>query len=147
MNQVTSDMPEVMKLAASRAIKTLSSMPGCCFKVRLPNGETILYDPAGDLDGKPKGRNGRTKRALRNPGIPYGELTIYLKAFVDNMKPGEVVCIPYTDPDTKTTYVGKSIASSAASFMAKTYGAGNYTTYRNDVKKCVEVYLSGGVNE
>lgn len=134
------EMPEVLKITILKSLKMLSSMPGCAFKILLPNGEIISHDPTGALDEKCNGGNGK-RRNYRNPGIPRGGLANYVRAFIEGMKPGDVRSIPFVDPDTKTTFNGLSIASSASSYMAKVYGSGNYTTFRNDAKQCVEIYL------
>ena len=142
MNQV----PEVIRLTIAKSLKMLTSIAGCSFKVRFPDGQIILHDPTNSLDENRQGRLVK-KRNYRNPGIPHGGLQHYIKGFVDNLKPGDVRSIPFTDPDTKITFNGVSLASSTSSYMAKTYGSGNYTTFRNDVNRCVEVYLGVMENE
>jgi hypothetical protein len=142
------ELPEVLRITITRSLKVLSAVPNCSFKVVLPDGEIILHDPTGALNehkGKRKGTG--EKRVKLHPGLPHGGLTNYIKGFVDDMKVGDVRLIPFTDPDTKMVFNGQSLSGCTASCMTRLYGKKNYTTFRNDLKQCVEVYLAGGDDE
>jgi hypothetical protein len=133
-------IPEAMKLALNRAMMLLRNLPSCSYKIQF-NGAMYEHDPSGVFNPPPRKRT----RIAKTPGLPHGGLTMYIKGYTDNLEPGAYVEVPFVDPDTKIRFDTKSLASTCAAVMARTYGAHNYTTHKNDEKECVEIFLGANI--
>lgn len=101
-------MIELKQIALNRALNTLTNM-GCKFAVIDDDGKTY-----GDLEiVQPKTR-AKSK-------YEHGALTAYLKQFMDNMKPGEVVVIPIGN------FNYKSLSSALSAYANRMWGKEAHT--------------------
>jgi hypothetical protein len=108
-----------------RSIHTLRAMRAK-FIIVLPDGETIVE---GDL----KLEEPKLGRRRRNPDIPRGALTSYYMPYLQNMKPGDLVEIPYGN------FPPAVLAGSISSRVCQMWGNKTTTTAQNSEKKVVEV--------
>lgn len=60
------------------------------------------------------------------PMYPMGELTGYIRPYIENIKPGDVIFIP------KGKYDVARIASTASTHLSHKFGNGSCTTHRTD---------------
>lgn len=74
----------------------------------------------------------RTKRVPRNPHVPHGAVTQYLRPLLEAVKEDEIVQIPYRD------FHPKSIYSSAHSFATRYWGKHTFVLEHTD--KYLEVW-------
>jgi hypothetical protein len=133
----TDFIPEVMRMAFDRSVTNLRNLPTCAFKIYF-NGSTYDHDPEGIFTAR---KVQRKKRVPRTEGLKHGELTVYIKKYVDGLQMGDYAEVPFVDPITNMKYHPKSLASSCASVLCRLYGPKSFTTYRNDAKQCVEIFI------
>ena len=107
-----------------RSIHALRAMRAK-FIIVMPDGETIVE---GDLKlEEPKlGRR-------RNPDVPHGALTAHYMPYLQNMKPGDMVEIPYGN------FMPAVLAGSISSRVCQMWGRKTTMTAQNSEKKVVEV--------
>lgn len=98
------------------------------YKIILPDGTTY-----GELEAhEPKKRKRRSANA---PGNRYarGETMAYYKPFMENMKAGDAVAVPYD------RFHAPTLAQNINAYSHYLWGAGNYSATRNDNNKTVDV--------
>lgn len=106
----------VVNSAISRAVKMLDAS-GAKYRIVTPDGEEI-----GDLYAAPI-----NKRKLLRDDRPYGALAAHMRPYLANVKPGEVVRIPYSGFDRE------HLRGAVAAHLSNTWGAGTYVTTLTDM--------------
>ena len=108
-------MIELKQVALNRVLNTLTNM-GCKFAVIDEDGKTY-----GDLEIVQPRTRSKSK-------YEHGALTAYLRQWMDNMTPGEVVVIPIGDFDCK------SLSSALSAYANRMWGkeAHTYMTRGNN---------------
>ena len=120
-------MREVHKKALDDAIARLKAVD-CAFKILTPVGDEIIHDPKHLLE--------KRKHKVDRSNLPYayGDLKRHYMPYIQNVKVGDVVEIPYTD-----TLPYAAIQSSLSAHLTDVWGKGNYTTTTNKNTKMLEV--------
>ena len=124
-------MSNIKQLTLDKTLKTLAALGvEYIIKDREGNmhslGALTLAEPAPEKKRKPRS------------GIPYGALSKHISTYVDDMKIGDVTCVPL--------YAGgnmKSLHSTVSSYTLRLWGPGNSTTHRDATNNCVEVMRIG----
>ena len=122
MNQSSiSQMSQVQKITFNRAIVLLDSMK-CIYAIMDPLGNKHGTLPIGGI-----------KRIKRIPKHPHGQLSGYVRKYIDGMKVGDVVQIPFDK------FGGFDIQKSVASTTWRLWGRGSATSTIIQVNQVVEV--------
>jgi len=121
----------IKQLTLDRTLKTLAAL-GAEYIVKDSDGGMHML---GDLilataPAVPK----RTQRS----GVPHGALTKHISAYVDDMKIGDVACVPMYEGGNM-----KSLHSTVSSYTLRLWGSGNSTTHRDVDANCIEVMRIG----
>ena len=77
------------------------------------------------------------KRKPRS-GLPHGDLTKHISVYVDDMKIGDVACVPMYEGGNM-----KSLHSTVSSYTVRLWGSGNSTTHKDVDANCIEVMRIG----
>lgn len=77
------------------------------------------------------------KRKPRS-GLPHGALSKHISVYVDDMKIGDVACVPMYEGGNM-----KSLHSTVSSYTVRLWGSGNSTTHKDTDANCVEVMRIG----
>lgn len=101
-------MENIKITAAKRMAAQLQSM-GFKFMI-VGEGETIAVN--GEFE--------------YNVPVPFGEVSKYMDGQIANMKPGDVVRVPYGK------YPPRKVANAASSRANALFGNGNYVTHKED---------------
>lgn len=122
MNQSSiSQMSQVQKITFNRAIVLLDSMK-CIYAIMDPLGNKHGTLPIGGI-----------KRIKRIPKHPHGQRSAYVRKYIDGMKVGDVVQIPFDK------FGGSDIQKSVASTTWRLWGRGSATSTIVQVNEVVEV--------
>ena len=122
MNQSSiSQMSQVQKITFNRAIVLLDSMK-CIYAIMDPLGNRHGTLPIGGI-----------KRIKRIPKHPHGQRSAYVRKYIDGMKVGDVVQIPFDK------FGGSDIQKSVASTTWRLWGRGSATSTIVQVNEVVEV--------
>ena len=122
MNQSSiSQMSQVQKITFNRAIVLLDSMK-CIYAIMDPLGNKHGTLPIGGI-----------KRIKRIPKHPHGQRSAYVLKYIDGMKVGDVVQIPFDK------FGGSDIQKSVASTTWRLWGRGSATSTIVQVNEVVEV--------
>ncbi len=96
------------------------------FIIVMPDGQTISH---GDL----KLEEPKLGRRKRNPDIPHGALTAHYMPYLQDMKPGDMVEVPYGN------FPPAILAGSISSRVCQLWGRKTTMTAQNAEKNVVEV--------
>lgn len=118
--------PAVVMTVIGECINKLK-VTGSIFKIILPNGETVVHDP-DELLSK--------RKHNPDPNRPYahGDLCKRYKPLIENMKPGDVACVPYDD-----LHPAEKLQSSMTAWMSSTWGKQTYQSITNKDTGHIEV--------
>jgi hypothetical protein len=121
------ELPTVSQRAIKSALNALTAT-GCIYKVITTTGEEIIHDPDNRLN--------KRKMTVNRDDLPYeyGDLKRHYAPYVQNMKVGDVVEIPFNDD-----LPHGAIQSSMSAHLSKVWGNGSYTTATNKTKKVIEL--------
>ena len=97
------------------------------FIIVMPDGETIVE---GDL----KLEEPKLKRQRQKSDFPRGALTVYYMPYLQNMKPGDMVEVPFGN------FPAVVLAGSISSRVCQMWGRKTAMTAQNMEKKVVEVF-------
>ena len=111
---------QVQKIALNKAISILDSL-SCVY---------AIIDANGNQFGLLKVEQPKTKSARL---YPYGEPTNYSKKYLEHIKVGQVVEVPFDK------YTSEKLQSYICNYLSKHIGTGNYTSHINKETNCVEV--------
>jgi hypothetical protein len=123
-----------MKIASTLKQKTLTELlgvlasMGCEYFVRDADGNEHRH--GASLSVKVKTVKLMRKRNLK---YPYGELTAYVRPFIDALQPGENVVIP------GGKYLAAELSSSTSSYANRVFGKGGSLTAIDEDNNTVEV--------
>lgn len=109
-----------MLTEAQARLRMLQSKFG--FNYGIVSGQYNVYD--GELAQLAKAQ--RAKRIPRNPHVPFGAITEYLRPILDAVKEDDIVKIPYRE------FHPKSIYSSTHSHCTRTWGKGTFVLEKTD---------------
>ena len=122
MNQSSiSQMSQVQKITFNRAIVLLDSMK-CIYAIMDPLGNKHGTLPIGGI-----------KSIKRIPKHPHGQRSAYVRKYIDGMKVGDVVQIPFDK------FGGSDIQATIASTAWRHWGKGSITSTIIQVNQIVEV--------
>lgn len=113
-----------MNALFNRAIVILQALPAVKFVIVLPDG--TKYEQ-GDLQIE------SAKRKRRNSKFAMGSVSLHYKPYLANLKPKELVEIPFDKFDAE------SLRSGIAAHCVGVWGKGCVMTSINRSKRCVEV--------
>lgn len=106
---------------------------GCIYVITLPGGSTLTNGLTPAL--------APVEEAAKAPRTPSkfarGEMRTHIRRYVDGMKPGDSVLVPY-EP-----YGSHTIQSGISAYMSETHGVRTYTTALRHEVKSVEVLFTG----
>ena len=109
-----------MLTEAQARLRMLQSKFG--FNYGIVSGQYNVYD--GELAQLAKAQ--RAKRIPRNPHVPFGAITEYLRPILDAVKEDDIVKIPYRE------FHPKSIYSSTHSHCTRNWGKGTFVLEKTD---------------
>lgn len=118
-------IPRVVMKAIKEALNKLE-VTNCAFKVILPNGEEHLHDPNDLLNPHKPIKRQRKDR-------PYGSLVSYYKPYVEDMKVGDVVEIPWGH------FTAQELQSAVTAWCGQNWGNGTVTSSKNEDNQTVEI--------
>ena len=122
MNQSSiSQMSQVQKITFNRAIVLLDSMK-CIYAIMDPLGNKHGTLPIGGI-----------KKIKSIPKHPHGQLSAHVRKYLDSMKVGDVVQIPFDK------FGGPDIQTSVGSTANRIWGKGSVTSTMVQANKVVEV--------
>lgn len=124
-------MANIKQITLDRTLKTLAAL-GAEYIVKDSEGNmhTLGNLILGAAPAEPK----RTPRS----GLPHGDLTKHISVYVDDMKIGDVACVPMYEGGNM-----KSLHSTVSSYTVRLWGSGNSTTHKDTNTNCVEVMRLG----
>lgn len=107
-------LSRVEKKAVEKVVRTLSAVKGVEFKVVCPDGTEY-----GELTN--------SKHHRVQSDRPKGEITNWLKSYVDEAQVGDVVTIPRKEME-KRGYDMKIVRSTVTGYITYKWGKGSYTS-------------------
>lgn len=110
-------MSQIHEIALKKALHILDAI-NCDYHIAFEGKEF----------GKPVGQ-----KPKKGSKYGYGNITFYIKPFIDPLKKGETVSIPFGDFDKN------SIQSCVSSMVCRVFGKGSCITTRNNERQTIEV--------
>lgn len=126
---MTATLSSLQRQLLTKATTVLAGM-GCSYTITLPGGEVLTHGVVvPEKPDKPK----------RQRTYPYGAVRNHVRPYVDNLKLGDSVLIPFGDFDPGI------LQSNVSGHLSNKLGNGTYmTTLRYDLN-AVEVLITGGL--
>lgn len=117
-------MQEVEKIAVRKALRVLNAVK-----------DHIQY--AVEFDGETYGNRelAVVKKPARNKQYPYGATRKHYLPYLESIKEGGVVSIPFGAFD------GKVLSANISAACVHLFGKGNATVHKNEAKTCIEVLV------
>lgn len=119
------EIPAIVMSTIEGALLKLR-VTGCAFKLMLPNDVVIEHEAERFNPKKVKG-----ERRVRRPN---GTFRDHYYPIVENLQPGQVGEIAYTDEQFAV-----DLQASVTAYMSKIWGNGSYVTSTNKTKKVLEI--------
>ena len=117
-------MLDIQKNAVTKLVSILNGIEGATYKIILPDGSQY-----GGLEVAPE----RKAPLRRASAYPMGELANYFRPLIADMKPGDVVAIPYGK------YVGETLRGALSAWCCAHWGKGTVNTALNHKTSTVEI--------
>jgi hypothetical protein len=100
--------------------------------LKAANAEYSIIGPDGKVYGEVAFQR-KKKKYTNDKRYEYGERTEHVRRYVDDLKCGEVVDVPFG------RYEGKAVRGSLNAYLGKLFGAGSVTTSIDHKKKVIQV--------
>jgi hypothetical protein len=131
MDMFDKELHPMQRAMVDRIVAALQNM-GCQYSILLPGSMELLSNVPDEPEPERKSKRAPLKH-------PRGAVRNYYKPLLENVKPGDVVCIPFDRFDRN------DLQSNIASYLTNEWGAKTYQTRIDDENKCVEVFRTGGI--
>jgi hypothetical protein len=130
-------VPKIILDTASKAITTLD-VTKCVYFVVLPDGSIMDNSQGGIgfLAPKAAPKAPRTRRDLK---LPYGTYTQAYKETVNNMKVGDVVCLPLTQQMKDAGATMWDLGGAVSAMAHKAFGKDAHKIHHNHEKGWLEL--------
>lgn len=118
-------MQEVEKITIRKALRVLDAMK-----------DHIQY--AIEFDGVTYGNRKleEVKVYKRNPQYPKGTTRKYYMPYLNTVKDGGLVNVPFGGFD------GKVLSANISAYCVHEFGKGNATIHKNEASQCIEVFIT-----
>lgn len=131
MDMFDKELHPMQRAMVDRIVAALQNM-GCQYSILLPGSMELLSNVPDEPEPERKSKRAPLKH-------PRGAVRNYYKPLLENVQPGDVVCIPFDRFDRN------DLQSNIASYLTNEWGPKSYQTRLDDTNKCVEVFRTGGL--